>query len=119
MGLGVLAIVKGNEARHKAFMISALGFSALFLVSYLFYHHFHGDTPFLAEGIIRPIYFAILISHIGLTFFVLPLILVTVYFALTRQLPSHKKIAKWTFPLWMYVSVSGVLIYILQVVFNR
>lgn len=119
MGLGIRAIIKKQESTHKTLMLSALGFSALFLVTYLFYHHFHGDTPFLAQGIIRPIYFFTLISHILLTVFALPLILVTVFFALIHKHDSHKKIAKWTFPLWMYVSVTGVLIYIFQVLFNR
>jgi putative membrane protein len=119
MGLGVSAIIKKQEEKHIKLMFSALGFSALFLVSYLFYHHFHGDVPFLAQGLVRPVYFFILISHILLTFFVLPMILITVFFALTKKNESHKKIAKWTFPIWMYVSVTGVLIYILQVLFNR
>lgn len=119
MSLGIRAIIKKQEDKHKTLMLSALGFSALFLVSYLFYHHFHGDTPFLAQGIIRPIYFFTLISHIFLTVFALPMILITVFFALTQKLESHKALAKWTFPLWMYVSVTGVLIYIFQVLFNR
>lgn len=119
MGLGVRAIINKQEKRHKKLMLSALGFSALFLISYLFYHHFHGDTPFLAQGFIRPIYFFTLISHILLTAFALPMILISVFFALTQKNERHKKIAKWTFPIWMYVSVTGVLIYIFQVLFNR
>lgn len=119
MGLGIKAILNKQESRHKTLMLSALGFSALFLVSYLTYHHFHGDTPFLAQGLIRPIYFFTLISHIFLTIFALPMILISVFFALAQNNERHKKIAKWTFPIWMYVSVTGVLIYIFQVLFNR
>jgi len=116
--LGVIAITQKREYTHKKLMISALIFSALFLVSYLVYHHFHGDTPFLAHGFIRPVYFFTLISHIFLTIFALPLILITVLFALLDERSRHKKIAKWTFPIWLYVSVTGVLIYLFQVMFN-
>jgi putative membrane protein len=116
--LGVRAIIKKREKCHRNFMLSALVFSGLFLISYLFYHHYHGDTPFLAEGVIRPIYFTVLISHIGLTFFALPLILTTFFFALSSQFTLHKKVARWTFPIWLYVSVTGVIIYILQRIFN-
>jgi putative membrane protein len=112
--LGVRAIFKKKELLHKRFMLSALIFSGLFLISYLTYHHFHGDSLFLGQGGIRIFYFFILISHIVLTIGVLPLILVTFFYALTQQFPLHKKIARWTFPLWMYVSVTGILIYLLQ-----
>jgi len=111
---GFNAIRKGNETRHKTWMLTALGFSALFLISYLTYHHFHGDTIFLKQGLIRGIYFFILVSHIILTMVVLPLILLTVFYAFTSQFTLHKKVAKWTFFLWMYVSVTGVLVYLLQ-----
>ena len=94
-------------------MLSALGLSAAFLVSYLIYHTFHGDTPFLGEGWIRPVYFFILISHVGLSAVMLPLILITLYFALTGKLNLHPKVARYTLPLWLYVSVTGVLVYLL------
>jgi putative membrane protein len=116
--LGVRAILNKQEALHKRYMLSAIVFSALFLISYLTYHHFQGDTVFLAEGLIRYVYFFILISHIFLTLFVLPLILVTVFHALNSENDKHKRLAKWTFPLWLYVSVTGVLIYLFQVAFN-
>ena len=116
--LGVIAITQKRESTHKKLMVSALLFSALFLISYLVYHHFHGDTPFLAHGFIRPVYFFTLISHIFLTIFALPLILITVLFALLDERSRHKKTAKWTFPIWLYVSVTGVLIYLFQVMFN-
>jgi putative membrane protein len=115
---GVIAITKQKKKRHQQLMVSGLIFSALFLISYILYHHFHGDTPFLATGIIRPIYFFTLISHIVLTVFALPLILITASFALLNEFSRHKKIARWTVPIWLYVSVTGVLIYIFQVLFN-
>lgn len=115
---GIVAITKKHKKYHISLMISALVFSALFLVSYLIYHHFHGDTPFLALGFIRIIYFTILISHIILTIFALPLILITVSFALISAFDRHKKIARWTVPIWLYVSVTGILIYVFQVAFN-
>jgi putative membrane protein len=115
---GIIAIIKKQKKCHIRLMISALIFSALFLVSYLIYHHFHGDTPFLALGAIRIIYFTILISHIILTIFALPLILITVSFALVSAFDRHKKIARWTVPIWLYVSITGILIYVLQVAFN-
>jgi len=111
---GVAAIKQRKEKTHKQFMVSAFIFSALFLVSYLVYHHFHGDTKFQGVGIIRPIYFFTLISHIFLTLAGLPLILSTFYLALTSQFSVHKKFAKWTFPVWLYISVTGVLIYVFQ-----
>lgn len=116
--LGIKSIKSGQQDIHKRWMFSALGFSALFLISYLVYHHFHGDTLFAGQGLIRPIYFFTLISHIVLTLFGLPFILTTFYFALSSQLQSHKKIARWTFPVWLYISVTGVLIYVFQVLFS-
>ncbi len=114
LGFGVNAILNQNKVAHKRWMISALSFSACFLVSYLIYHYFQGETMFMGQGLIRPIYFFILITHVVLTMFVLPLILMTVFYALTTQFQSHKKIARWTFPLWMYVSITGILIYVMQ-----
>ena len=111
--LGYLAIRKGNRTRHVKTMLSALTFSLIFLVSYLIYHTFHGDTSFQGEGWIRPIYFFILISHILLSAVVLPLVLITVYFAATGNFNRHPKIARVTLPLWLYVSVTGVLVYLM------
>jgi len=92
-------------------MLAALVASTLFLVGYLTYHHFHGVTRFMAQGWIRPTYFAILISHTVLAIAIVPLVLITLYRALRRQFDRHKRLARWTFPLWLYVSVTGVLIY--------
>lgn len=115
---GILAIKRGIRTAHIVCMASALTFSAAFLVCYLIYHHFHGDTVFLGTGLVRPLYFFILISHIVLTFFMLPMLLTTVYAALTKDFELHKKIARWTYPIWLYVSITGVLIYLMLKLFN-
>jgi putative membrane protein len=109
--LGYINIRRGNRAIHMRFMLSATGFSALFLVSYITYHFFHGDTLFPGHGWIRPVYFFILISHIGLSMIALPLILGTLWWGLRSQFTFHKRIARWTFPIWLYVSVTGVVVY--------
>jgi putative membrane protein len=110
---GIVAIKQKKQALHKILMVLALAFSTLFLVSYIVYHAVNGDTIFLGQGLIRPVYFFVLISHILLTLVALPLILTTVGMALFSNFNLHKKIARWTFPLWLYVSVTGVLIYFL------
>lgn len=111
---GILAIRKKQTERHKKWMFSALCLSALFLVSYLVYHHFHGNTPYLGTGVMRTIYFFTLITHVLGTLIGLPLILITVFYGLTEQFSLHKKIARWTFPIWLYISITGVLIYAFQ-----
>lgn len=116
--LGYRAIRRGNWEKHRNFMLAALGFSALFLVSYITYHTFQGETRFLGEGVIRPIYFFILISHIGLSAICLPLILITVACSLLKLFPIHKKWARWTFPVWAYVSVTGVIIFFMLKIFG-
>ena len=116
---GFVAIRNKKPEVHKRFMITALVFSALFLVSYLIYHHFHGDTRFLATGIIRPIYFFILITHIVLSMAVLPMVLISVFYALRGRLANHRKIARFTFPVWLYVSVTGVLVFLILNLFNH
>lgn len=108
---GFRAIKAGNRERHKRLMLSALIFSALFLISYVIYHTYHGDTPFLGTGIVRPVYYFILISHIVLSAVVLPFIFTTVYFAFKADFRRHPKIARITFPMWLYVSVTGVAIF--------
>ena len=110
---GFLAIRRGNRVLHKNMMLCALSFSILFLVSYLTYHAFHGDTLFHGQGWIRPLYFFILISHISLSVVVLPLILTTVFFAATGNFSLHPKIARITLPIWIYISVTGVLVYLM------
>src|ERR1022692_3472393 len=108
---GYINIRRKNRAAHKRFMLSATFFSALFLVSYITYHSFHGDTHFPGQGWVRPAYFALLISHIGLSMVALPLIFATLYFSLSGQFRFHRNVARWTFPVWMYVSVTGVLVF--------
>lgn len=108
---GIIAIKKGHRKVHQSLMISAFVSSALFLVGYLIYHYVQGDTKYTGEGIMRTIYFAILISHIILSIFVLPLAFTSFYFAWGKRFQKHRGIAKITFPIWLYVSVTGVLIY--------
>jgi len=112
MVLGVLAVRRGRKDLHRRLMLGALASSALFLVSYLAYHRFHGDTPFPGQGWVRPLYFFLLISHIVLSAVVLPLLLTVVWFAGTGVFERHKRLARVVFPLWLYVSVSGVLVYL-------
>lgn len=109
--LGFVAIKKQQFAKHMRYMIAAFVASTFFLVSYVIYHNFVGHTPFPGEGIIRPIYFFILITHIILSVAVVPLVLSSFYFSLSGKLTTHRKVSKITFPVWMYVSVTGVVIY--------
>jgi len=109
--LGYINVRRGQRLVHMRFMVSATVFSALFLLSYITYHYFHGDTKFPGHGWIRPVYFFVLITHIGLSIVALPLILGTLWWALRSQFRFHRRIARWTFPIWLYVSVTGVLVY--------
>lgn len=113
LALGYLAIRKGERERHIMMMRGAFIFSVLFLISYLIYHSYHGDTPYHREGMIRYFYFFILITHIFLSAVVSPLVLSTLYFAVKGDFTRHKRIAKYTLPIWMYVSVTGVLVYLM------
>lgn len=110
---GYINIRRKNRIVHQRFMLTAAGFSVLFLISYVTYHFFHGDTKFLGHGLIRPVYFFILITHIGLSMVALPLILATLFYALTGRFNFHRRIARWTFPLWLYISVTGVLVFLI------
>ena len=116
---GYIAIKRGKRELHIKLMLTAVVTSLLFLITYLTYHHFHGDTKFLAQGGIRIVYFFILISHIVLSIVLVPLVSGTLLNAYKKNYISHKKWAKWAFPVWMYVSVTGVLIYIFIKVFNN
>jgi len=98
---------------HRNCQISAFVCSTLFLISYLTYHYFHGATHFPGQGIARPVYFTILISHTILAVVIVPLVLVTLYRAVRKDFVRHQKIARWTLPLWLYVSVTGVLVYLM------
>ncbi len=97
---------------HRNVMISAFVLSAVFLVSYVISKISHEPVPFGGEGWERPVYFFILISHIVLSGVIIPLVLFTMYSGLTGQYEKHRKIAKWTFPIWMYVAITGVLVYV-------
>ncbi len=110
---GLYFIRSGNRQWHKACMTAALGLSALFLVSYVIYHSATESTPYGGEGWIRYVYFIILISHILLAIVILPLVLVTFSRALSEKFDKHKKLAKVTFPIWLYVSVTGVIVYLM------
>lgn len=113
ISLGFLAIKSGKKRIHMTLMITAGVLSVLFLVSYITYHTIHGDTKFLGEGFIRFVYFFVLATHIGCTLFALPLIMMTFFLAATRRFDIHKKIAYYTLPLWLYVSITGVTIFFL------
>lgn len=108
---GYVAIRKKKYKLHMRLMLTAFITSSFFLISYLVYHHYAGDTPFPGQGWIRPVYFAILISHIILSAFVVPLVLTSYYFAFSGKFKTHRKVSKWTFPIWLYVSVTGVVIF--------
>lgn len=111
--VGFLQIRRRNVQTHRRLMLSACAVSVLFLISYLTYHWFAGATRFAGTGWSRPIYFTILISHTILATAVLPLAIVTVWRGLRDDRPRHRAIARWTFPVWMYVSVTGVLVYLM------
>ena len=98
---------------HRMFMLAAFAASSLFLVCYVVYHAQVGSVPFSRQGFVRPLYFAILITHVLLAATVPPLALVTLTRGLKGRYPQHRRIARWTFPIWMYVSVTGVLVYVL------
>lgn len=110
---GYLRIRRREVTTHKRFMIAATCFSALFLVSYIIYHFFHGESIFPGHGWVRAFYLGVLASHVLLSVVALPLILTTLYFGLGAQFLFHRKVARWTFPIWMYVSVTGVLVFLL------
>lgn len=111
LSTGVWAIKSRRPELHKKLMLGALTVAATFLVSYIVYHHFHGDTRFGGEGVVRPIYFFILITHIVGSMVALPLVLTTVFFAATKRFDRHRALARFTFPLWLYVSVTGVAVF--------
>jgi len=98
---------------HRAFMIAAFATSSLFLVCYVIYHAQVGSVPFPRQGFVRPLYFTILITHVALAATVPPLAIITLTRGLKGRYPQHRRIARWTFPIWLYVSVTGVLVYVL------
>jgi putative membrane protein len=107
------AIRRRDVATHARRILVSLGASALFLVSYIVYHSVCGDTKFGGHGAVRPLYFVVLVSHIVLSAVVLPLIFTSLFFSLSGRFRRHKAIARWTLPVWLYVSVTGVLVFVL------
>lgn len=111
--LGYLQIRRGNVAAHRRLMISAFVTSILFLISYLVYHANVLSVPFTAQGPIRAVYFSILITHVILAALVPVLAIITLHAGLRARFDRHRRIARWTWPIWMYVSVTGVLVYLM------
>jgi len=111
LGAGFAAIRRRNIPLHRRLMLSAVAASATFLVSYLYYHAHAGVTRFAGAEAARPAYFAILFTHTVLAALIVPLVGVTLYRALRRRFPLHRRIARWTLPVWLYVSVTGVVVY--------
>jgi uncharacterized membrane protein YozB (DUF420 family) len=110
---GFTMIRQGRVQAHKRCMISAFIVSSVFLVSYVIYHIRVGNILFQGQGWIRPVYFTILISHVLLAIAIVPLAIVTLSRALKEKFDRHRRIARWTFPLWLYVSVTGVVVYLM------
>jgi putative membrane protein len=108
---GYRHIRAGRILPHRTAMFTAFVFSSVFLVTYIVNHALHGDMRFHGQGAIRPAYFALLISHIGLSVIALPMILITFFLSLTGRFPAHRRLARFTFPVWLYVSVTGVVVY--------
>jgi len=110
---GRVLIARGKMAAHRAVMLTAVATSSLFLVSYLYYHYHVGSVHFRGTGWTQPLYFTILISHTTLAVVIVPMVLITLTRALREQFDRHRAIARWTFPLWLYVSVTGVVVYLM------
>jgi putative membrane protein len=109
--LGFIFIRKKQISRHKACMLVAFSASTLFLISYILYHYHVGSVPFQGRGWIRPVYYSLLLSHIVLAAAIVPMALVTLARALKGSFNQHRRLARWTLPLWLYVSVTGVTVY--------
>lgn len=110
---GFYFIRQKNIVYHRTAMFSAVGLSTLFLISYVLYHYQAPHTKFGGEGAIRFIYYFILLTHIVLAAIIVPLVLFSVFYAISGQIERHKKWVKWTFPIWLYVAVTGVLVYLM------
>ena len=116
--LGYTMVRRRHVEAHQKFMTAAFASSTLFLISYVIYHSLHGDTPFQGQGLVRPVYFFVLISHIVLSAFALPLVLTSFFYALTSRFERHQRVSRWTFPIWLYVSVTGVVVFAMLRMFN-
>ncbi len=113
LAAGYVAIRSGKIALHKKFMVTAFFVSCTFLVSYLIYHYRVGHVAFQGQGWIRPVYFTLLLSHTILAIVIVPMIIVTLRRAFLERFDKHRIIARWTLPLWFYVSVTGVIVYLM------
>lgn len=111
--VGYIQIKKNRTKAHRTAMLVAFGLSAVFLVSYVTYHFLGQRTIYGGEGLLKYIYYFILLTHIVLAVVIVPLVLLSVYYGITNQLAKHRRISKWTFPIWLYVAVTGVLVYLL------
>lgn len=109
----LIAIKKKNVTFHRRFIFAAFTTTAFFLISYVTYHYLATDTPYGGEGLLKSIYYFILVTHIVLAAAIVPLALVTLGRGLNMQVARHRKIARWTLPLWLYVSLTGVLVYVM------
>jgi uncharacterized membrane protein YozB (DUF420 family) len=110
---GFVLIRKGKRRAHLACMVSAFVVSVLFLISYVTYHAHAGSVPFTGQGLVRPLYFLILITHIILAAAIVPMALITLSRAATGRFPAHARLARWTLPVWLYVSITGVVVYVM------
>ncbi len=111
--LGLFMIKQGQKKAHIASMVIALLFSTAFLGCYLYYHYHAGHVQFAGTGLSRPLYFTILLTHIPLAILTVPLVIMTVVPALQQRFDKHKRVAKWTVPVWLYVSFTGIIIYLM------
>src|SRR5215470_11092831 len=110
---GYFFIRRKKVSAHRACMIAAVCTSVLFLISYIVYHYYHGATRFPGTGLARSLYFVILVSHTILAAVIVPFVIVTLTRALRGQFNRHRRIARWTFPMWLYVSITGVVVYLM------
>lgn len=111
--LGFAAIRRGAVARHRTLMSGAFALSTLFLLGYITHHALHGDTRFVGEGWVRGSYLVVLASHVVLSVVALPLVLLTFFLSLTGRFTAHRRLARFTLPVWLYVSVTGVLVFVM------
>ena len=115
--LGFRAVKAGDPEKHRQWMLCAMAASVVFLISYLTYHHFHGSTKYMRQGLLRYIYFTILLTHTPLAAIVPPASITAVYFAFKGNFKKHVAITRWLYPIWIYVSITGVLIYLMLYIF--
>lgn len=113
LAVGYIMIRQGRREAHKRFMLAAVGTSVLFLISYLVYHYAHGSTKYLKTGLIRQVYITILLTHTVLAVVNVPLVILSLKGAFSGNFEKHKRIARWTLPIWFYVSITGVVIYLM------